>query len=935
MIGTLLKDTYRVVEPLSEGGMGTLYVAEHKTLPKRYAVKVLKSAGKASTELLTRFEREARIASGLGHPNIVEVLDFDRQPDGSPFIVMELLDGEDLAARLYDGGAMDPAALLPVCRGLCAALAAAHGAGIVHRDLKPQNVFLHRWGDEELVKVLDFGISKMAGGQTDLTADSAIIGTAHYMAPEQARGSAAKVDGRADLFSLGAIVFECLTDKRAFDGGTLPEIIHALCYGERPTLFKHRPELSDALDPVLAKLLAVERDARYATAQMAWNELAPALGGEATTLPLGRSAPTAKMNLDATVTAPHDPALDATVASDSSSPPGSVVATRAESPRAGKGMDASPATPGTIPAALTESASAPPRRVHGRTQTVIMALLGIALLVVGVIAARSCLSVKVSSGPNGNPQAPTTPHPGTRPPPSKHVTLALLPGKCEGQATDIAESLRESKLKDIKGLLLPPDEIDRALQALADGGGSRDGMERRVGQRLGAMLLASSRCVGKQVKVRLVRVRDGRVAATKLVDQPINTVQRRDLVSLILFERNTLLADLETTIPAASKAFKDYIKLVKGGIHPGNFAEIIKSLELAHQADPAWERPRGELAGLLAEQFNRSWDPSLLPRIESLVAPLVKPNGDFEGQALALQGNVAFFREDIALALQGLNRAATLLPNSLALHRARSRLYMLMGDPRLAQVAMQKAVASDPDNTFNAVQIASGHWISGEFEAALKALGPYVAAQDRQHRLGASDPDLRLGKPRSEGAHALRGMLLLSLGRIEPANKELQLELAQLSTSASFANARMEAFTYFGVAIIGRLQGNAKQSRRAHRRAERALKKHLGNNRNPNLPITNMLWVVAPLSPDWITPLLDRYARPKQPFYADVLVARAGALARLGKEKEARRMLAQALAAKPMRAKGLRKTYRRFLHLCRKIDQHWKKQGRKPFKPKR
>ena len=277
MIGTELKRTYRVVEPLGEGGMGAVYVAEHVKLPRRFAVKFLARLDKATPELLKRFEREALITSGLGHPNIVEVIDFDHLADDTPYIIMELLQGQDLAQRLTSGGPLGPDALAPVARQLCAALAAAHDAEVVHRDLKPQNIFLHQWGGAEVVKVLDFGISKIRQGDTQLTADQAVMGTAHYMAPEQAQG-AGSVDARADLFALGAILYECVTGKLAFPGSTLAEVVHAVCYGPRPSLREARPDLPAALDQAVSRLLSVDPDARYTDVGAAWRELAPALG---------------------------------------------------------------------------------------------------------------------------------------------------------------------------------------------------------------------------------------------------------------------------------------------------------------------------------------------------------------------------------------------------------------------------------------------------------------------------------------------------------------------------------------------------------------------------------------------------------------------------------------------------------------------------------
>ncbi|MBM7115229.1 serine/threonine-protein kinase [Archangium primigenium] len=219
-VGSVLRDTYEIVSLLGKGGMGAVFLARHLRLKgKQVAIKVLLNSASLNPELYARFQREAEIASQLGHPNIVEVIDFDTLPDGTPFLVMEYLRGESLEQRL-ERGPLPLAETLGLTRQVGSALQAAHRAGIIHRDLKPANVFLVPTDSGgvvgERVKLLDFGISKMVDSQTLQTQDSVLIGTPQYMAPEQALGKNSEIDARTDLFALGCIVYEMLAGRPPF-----------------------------------------------------------------------------------------------------------------------------------------------------------------------------------------------------------------------------------------------------------------------------------------------------------------------------------------------------------------------------------------------------------------------------------------------------------------------------------------------------------------------------------------------------------------------------------------------------------------------------------------------------------------------------------------------------------------------------------------------
>jgi serine/threonine-protein kinase len=226
LLGTVLGDRYRILARLGTGGMGAVYRAEHLTLKRDVAVKVLLPEMGNKEEFVRRFQREAESASRLAHINIISVTDFGRTPDGLLFLVMEYLDGEALSALIRRGPIALPRAVA-IFGQILDGLGHAHAAGIVHRDLKPDNIMLvEREGRPDVVKLLDFGIAKVTdpeGHREALTQAGVIFGTPEYLSPEQALGE--PVDARADLYAAGVILYEMLTGRRPFESDDKVKII--------------------------------------------------------------------------------------------------------------------------------------------------------------------------------------------------------------------------------------------------------------------------------------------------------------------------------------------------------------------------------------------------------------------------------------------------------------------------------------------------------------------------------------------------------------------------------------------------------------------------------------------------------------------------------------------------------------------------------------
>jgi serine/threonine-protein kinase len=288
LIGVVLAGRYEVLRRIGEGGMGAVYEAKHTLIGKRVAVKVLLEKFHAKSDFVARLLQEARLASSIGHENIVDVTDFGTTDDGRSFVVMEFLDGESLADLERREAPLPIERSLRIARQAASALGAAHAKGIFHRDVKPENVYLIRRGDADFVKVVDFGISKAVkpGGDEGaeayrLTHTGLLLGTPLYMSPEQARGDE-DLDHRADIWALGVLLYECLTGEVPFRANNYLQIISQVLTHEPPSPSRLRPELGipDAVDAVVMRAMEKDRARRYQTMAELERDLERLLAGD-------------------------------------------------------------------------------------------------------------------------------------------------------------------------------------------------------------------------------------------------------------------------------------------------------------------------------------------------------------------------------------------------------------------------------------------------------------------------------------------------------------------------------------------------------------------------------------------------------------------------------------------------------------------------------
>ncbi len=399
LVGTVVAGKYSVTRLIGRGGMGAVFEGEHLGIGRKVALKFLDRTFATDETVASRFAREARAVTGIDSDHVVSV--FDAGTDGKlSYLVMELLRGEDLGKRLRRDKRVPLDATLHMAGQVLRGLTAAHAAGVVHRDLKPENVFLtERADDPAFVKIVDFGISKIARPKSGtaplaLTQKGVVIGTPLYMSPEQAQ-ALRDLDGRADLYSLGAIVFECLSGRPPHVGETYEQIIVSICIQDAPDIRSLVPSVPDGVATFLARALERDRAKRFRSA----HEMLSALR----------------------VLAPNDPAMRPL---SIASPPESSAATEeVVSPRVGGATDVSWADSGRP--VVPSEASAP--RARGRLPLVLVAggamVLGVGATLFVLESRQSApLASAASAAPSASAHptspltsaaAPTLPSPST------------------------------------------------------------------------------------------------------------------------------------------------------------------------------------------------------------------------------------------------------------------------------------------------------------------------------------------------------------------------------------------------------------------------------------------------------------------------------------------------------------------------------------------
>jgi eukaryotic-like serine/threonine-protein kinase len=408
LVDSVVAGRYRIIKLLGEGGMGSVYLAEHVAIEKKLALKVLHPEYATKGDIVTRFQQEAISASRIKHPNVLEIFDFGQLENGAFYLAMEFLEGNDLADEITQNRTLEPVRGLRIAFQICRALAAAHASGVVHRDMKPENVFLQRTADgEEIVKIVDFGIAQLrtneeaAAGASKrrLTRTGMIFGTPEYMSPEQAGGRHA--DARADVYAVGIILYEMFTGAVPFTGETFLGVLAKHLNDAPPAMSAVFPELqiSPELQAVIARALEKDPNARYAS----MSEFSQALQGTPEGLGL--------LSRAHEIRAP-EPVLALVRAPQGASAPDAVAAATAPAARRETREETRTAVAGTL---------APGR---SRAGAVIGALVALAL----AAAAAGAFLLRNRAGEIVTPEATSVPAPPeVRPPPTAEPSVVVAP----------------------------------------------------------------------------------------------------------------------------------------------------------------------------------------------------------------------------------------------------------------------------------------------------------------------------------------------------------------------------------------------------------------------------------------------------------------------------------------------------------------------------
>ncbi|HWA78095.1 MAG TPA: serine/threonine-protein kinase [Polyangiaceae bacterium] len=451
-VGSVLSGKYRIERLLGVGGMGAVVEARHEKLGEKAAIKFLLPRQGANQRLAARFLQEARTASKLRSPHAVRVFDIDSRADGTPYIVMEYLQGETLAARLASAARYDIALLVDEVLEACVAIAEAHALGIVHRDLKPANLFLAKGaGGVVGMRVLDFGISKMlevsAHGSESLTGDSP-IGSPPYMSPEQFTEPSA-VDHRTDIWSLGVVLYEGLTGALPFSGDTFASVCTSVLHSQPQKVASLRADVPAELASIVEKCLTKDSRQRFQSVQSLASSLSPYASER------GRRA----LNLVDAVSTREERAIEA------SEPNPKATAATVTALDAGTLSAAAPAT-------RPPADSAVPRR---RSLLVATAILGLAVVVTGMWKARFRPNAPISDSTT-RASAPTLATEAPAPLPSASSstpTPALGNSAKSADSGGTAATSQSSVAKRARPRLAPSAESTSSAAALPSAPGAR------------------------------------------------------------------------------------------------------------------------------------------------------------------------------------------------------------------------------------------------------------------------------------------------------------------------------------------------------------------------------------------------------------------------------------------------------------------------------
>ncbi len=279
LVGSVVHEKFHVIKKLGEGGMGAVYLAEHVKMGRKVALKVMNPGMHQDPDAIARFNREAKNASQLNHPNVCGIYDFGETPEGLIYLAMEFIEGSSLTSVIEKSGGLTAARAANIIHQAADALQVAHDYGIVHRDLKPDNIMIARARDgSDMVKVVDFGIAKASSSDAQkVTKTGLVVGTPEYMSPEQLAGD--KLDGRSDIYSLGLVAFNCLTGKLPFPSNSAQEAMIMRLTDQPKTLAEMRPEVAwpAELQAVMDRALARDANERYQSAAEFGRDIAKAV----------------------------------------------------------------------------------------------------------------------------------------------------------------------------------------------------------------------------------------------------------------------------------------------------------------------------------------------------------------------------------------------------------------------------------------------------------------------------------------------------------------------------------------------------------------------------------------------------------------------------------------------------------------------------------